>query len=79
MIVIDYYILIQLLDIDGVLLENKYLHERVKIQESELELSKQSVSKYKVKICEVNGNLLSYDFYIFSQCWSPNARRVSSS
>ncbi|XP_030559009.1 coiled-coil domain-containing protein 149-A [Drosophila novamexicana] len=36
-----------LLDIDGVLLENKYLHERVKIQESELELSKQSVSKYK--------------------------------
>ncbi|XP_064553213.1 coiled-coil domain-containing protein 149 [Drosophila montana] len=36
-----------LLDIDGVLLENKYLHERVKIQESELELTKQSVSKYK--------------------------------
>jgi len=28
------------LDIDGVLLENKYLHERVKIQDSELELTK---------------------------------------
>lgn len=42
------YVPVQLLDIDGVLLENKYLHERVKIQESELELSKQSVSKYKV-------------------------------
>ncbi|KRG01053.1 coiled-coil domain-containing protein 149 isoform X2 [Drosophila mojavensis] len=37
----------KLLDIDGVLLENKYLHERVKIQESELELTKQSVNKYK--------------------------------
>ncbi|KAH8417867.1 hypothetical protein KR222_007412, partial [Zaprionus bogoriensis] len=39
--------LLQLLDIDGVLLENKYLHERVKIQESELELSKQSANKYR--------------------------------
>ncbi|KAH8243406.1 hypothetical protein KR032_007254 [Drosophila birchii] len=37
----------RLLDIDGVLLENKYLHERVKIQEGELELTKQSISKYK--------------------------------
>ncbi|XP_017859056.1 PREDICTED: coiled-coil domain-containing protein 149 [Drosophila arizonae] len=37
----------KLLDIDGVLLENKYLHERVKIQESELELTKQSINKYK--------------------------------
>ncbi|KAH8265244.1 hypothetical protein KR038_002320 [Drosophila bunnanda] len=44
-----YFILfvLQLLDIDGVLLENKYLHERVKIQEGELELNKQSISKYK--------------------------------
>ncbi|XP_062121476.1 LOW QUALITY PROTEIN: coiled-coil domain-containing protein 149 [Drosophila sulfurigaster albostrigata] len=40
----------KLLDIDGVLLENKYLHERVKIQESELELTKQSVSKYKTML-----------------------------
>ncbi|XP_026851107.1 uncharacterized protein LOC6587654 isoform X1 [Drosophila persimilis] len=37
----------KLLDIDGVLLENKYLHERVKIQEGELDLTKQSISKYK--------------------------------
>ncbi|KAL7731164.1 hypothetical protein ACLKA6_014357 [Drosophila palustris] len=37
----------KLLDIDAVLLENKYLHERVKIQDSELELTKQSVIKYK--------------------------------
>ncbi|EDW80680.1 uncharacterized protein Dwil_GK11438 [Drosophila willistoni] len=40
----------KLLDIDGVLLENKYLHERVKIQESELELSKQSINKYKTML-----------------------------
>lgn len=40
----------QLLDIDGVLLENKYLHERVKIQDSELELTKQSINKYKVLV-----------------------------
>ncbi|XP_034485725.1 coiled-coil domain-containing protein 149 [Drosophila innubila] len=40
----------KLLDIDGVLLENKYLHERVKIQESELELTKQSASKYKTML-----------------------------
>lgn len=40
----------KLLDIDGVLLENKYLHERVKIQDSELELTKQSVSKYKTML-----------------------------
>jgi len=33
-----------------VLLENKYLHERVKIQESELELTKQSASKYKTML-----------------------------
>lgn len=39
------------------LLENKYLHERVKIQESELELSKQSVSKYKVMLEELHENL----------------------
>ncbi|XP_034663089.1 coiled-coil domain-containing protein 149 [Drosophila subobscura] len=40
----------KLLDIDGVLLENKYLHERVKIQEGELELTKQSISKYKTML-----------------------------
>ncbi|EDV43063.2 uncharacterized protein Dana_GF16705 [Drosophila ananassae] len=40
----------RLLDIDSVLLENKYLHERVKIQESELELSKQSITKYKTML-----------------------------
>ncbi|XP_016952190.1 coiled-coil domain-containing protein 149 [Drosophila biarmipes] len=40
----------RLLDIDGVLLENKYLHERVKIQDSELELTKQSISKYKTML-----------------------------
>ncbi|EDV93191.1 coiled-coil domain-containing protein 149 [Drosophila grimshawi] len=40
----------KLLDIDGVLLENKYLHERVKIQDNELELTKQSVSKYKTML-----------------------------
>ncbi|XP_017118612.1 coiled-coil domain-containing protein 149 [Drosophila elegans] len=40
----------RLLDIDGVLLENKYLHERVKIQDSELELTKQSITKYKAML-----------------------------
>ncbi|XP_065721257.2 coiled-coil domain-containing protein 149 [Drosophila suzukii] len=40
----------RLLDIDGVLLENKYLHERVKIQDSELELTKQSITKYKTML-----------------------------
>ncbi|XP_022212596.2 coiled-coil domain-containing protein 149 isoform X2 [Drosophila obscura] len=40
----------KLLDIDGVLLENKYLHERVKIQEGELDLTKQSISKYKTML-----------------------------
>ncbi|XP_017067798.1 coiled-coil domain-containing protein 149 [Drosophila eugracilis] len=40
----------RLLDIDGVLLENKYLHERVKIQDSELELTKQSINKYKTML-----------------------------
>ncbi|KAH8384105.1 hypothetical protein KR009_012151 [Drosophila setifemur] len=40
----------RLLDIDGVLLENKYLHERVKIQEGELELTKQSITKYKTML-----------------------------
>ncbi|XP_030370550.1 coiled-coil domain-containing protein 149 [Scaptodrosophila lebanonensis] len=38
------------LDIDGVLLENKYLHERVKHQENELELTKESVNKYKTML-----------------------------
>ncbi|KAH8295250.1 hypothetical protein KR018_009098 [Drosophila ironensis] len=40
----------RLLDIDSVLLENKYLHERVKIQEGELDLTKQSISKYKTML-----------------------------
>ncbi|ALC46267.1 CG14868 [Drosophila busckii] len=40
----------KLLDIDAVLLENKYLHERVKIQEGELDLTKHAVSKYKTML-----------------------------
>ncbi|XP_059226718.1 uncharacterized protein LOC106093698 [Stomoxys calcitrans] len=35
------------LDIDSIILENKYLNERLKHIESEVELTKQAVSKYK--------------------------------
>uniref|UniRef100_A0A1A9ZNV0 Uncharacterized protein n=1 Tax=Glossina pallidipes TaxID=7398 RepID=A0A1A9ZNV0_GLOPL len=35
------------LDIDSIILENKYLHERLKNTETEIELTKQSVNKYK--------------------------------
>ncbi|XP_075145761.1 uncharacterized protein LOC142220472 [Haematobia irritans] len=37
----------KLLDIDSIILENKYLNERLKHIESEVELTKQAVSKYK--------------------------------
>uniref|UniRef100_A0A1I8M322 Uncharacterized protein n=1 Tax=Musca domestica TaxID=7370 RepID=A0A1I8M322_MUSDO len=38
------------LDIDSIILENKYLNERLKHIESEVDLTKQAVSKYKLKI-----------------------------
>ncbi|XP_018797771.1 PREDICTED: coiled-coil domain-containing protein 149-A isoform X2 [Bactrocera latifrons] len=40
----------QFLDIDGILLENKYLHERLKNYESELDITKQSLTKYKTML-----------------------------
>ncbi|XP_011208174.2 uncharacterized protein C149b isoform X1 [Bactrocera dorsalis] len=40
----------QFLDIDGILLENKYLHERLKNFESELDITKQSLTKYKTML-----------------------------
>ncbi|XP_011176514.2 coiled-coil domain-containing protein 149-B isoform X1 [Zeugodacus cucurbitae] len=40
----------KLLDIDGILLENKYLHERLKNFECELDITKQSVTKYKTML-----------------------------
>ncbi|XP_054736268.1 coiled-coil domain-containing protein 149-B [Anastrepha obliqua] len=40
----------KLLDIDGILLENKYLHERLKNFESELDITKQSLNKYKTML-----------------------------
>lgn len=38
------------LDIDAILLENKYLHERLKNFESELDITKQSLTNCKVEI-----------------------------
>lgn len=46
----------KLLDIDALVLENKFLQEKIGNLENELELSKQSTSKYKVRylfLCSV--------------------------
>ncbi|XP_055856309.1 coiled-coil domain-containing protein 149 [Episyrphus balteatus] len=40
----------RLLDIDSIVLENKYLQERLKNSESELELTTQSMNKYKAML-----------------------------
>ncbi|XP_036341319.1 coiled-coil domain-containing protein 149-B-like isoform X1 [Rhagoletis pomonella] len=40
----------KLIDIDGILLENKYLHERLKNVECELDITKQSLNKYKTML-----------------------------
>lgn len=39
---------VKVLDIDALVLENKYLQERLKNMEAEMEMAQQSISKYKV-------------------------------
>lgn len=47
--IILFLYLFQFLDIDSIILENKYLNERLKNIENEVELTKHSLSKYKVR------------------------------
>ena len=54
------------LDLDAIVLENKYLHDRLQNLEQELDIAKQSATKYKVIFCDI---YIGNDFLCYFLTW----------
>lgn len=68
-----------ILDVDGLILENKHQLEKIANLENELALAKQSAAKYKVRFWNLYSVLLfknkTNNFPFSRPCWTLNARR----